>query len=51
MSSFSCGGAFIYGWDQMLAVVVLSQHRVSSSKTVRPATPRGAQCMGQAVIT
>ena len=31
-------------WDQMLAVMVLSQHRLSSSKTVRPATPQGARC-------
>ena len=36
--------------DQMLAVMSLSQHRVSSSKTVRPRAPCGAQCMGHAVI-
>ena len=35
----------------MLAVVVLSQHPVSSSKTVRPVTPRGSQCMGHVKIT
>ena len=37
--------------DQMLAVVLLSQHRVSSSKTVRPRAPCGARCIGQAVNT
>ena len=37
--------------DQMLAVVLLSQHRVSSSKTVRPRTPCGARCIGHAVST
>ena len=35
----------------MLAVVLFSQHRVSSSKTVRPRAPCGAQCMGHAVST
>ena len=35
--------------DQMLAVMSLSQHRVSSSKTVRPCAPCGAQCIGHAV--
>ena len=35
--------------DQMLAVMSLSQHRVSSSKTVRPRTPCGARCIGHAV--
>ena len=30
----------------MLAVMSLSQHRVSSSKTIRPRAPRGAQCIG-----
>ena len=33
------------------AVVLLSQHRVSSSKTVRPRAPCGARCIGHAVIT
>ena len=32
--------------DQMLAVTELSQHLVSSSKTVRPIISRGAQCIG-----
>ena len=36
--------------NQMLAVVLLSQHRVSSSKTVRPRAPCGARCIGHAVI-
>ena len=37
--------------DQMLAVVVLSQHRVSSSKNVAPRGPCGAQCMGNVIRT
>ena len=37
--------------DQMLAVMSLSQHRVSSSKTVRPCAPCGARCIGHAVST
>ena len=37
--------------DQMLAVMLLSQHRVSSSKTVRPRAPCGAWCMGHIVST
>ena len=37
--------------NQMLAVVLLRQHRVSSSKTVRPRAPCGAQCIGHAVRT
>ena len=37
--------------DQMLAVVSLSQHRVSSSKTVRSRAPCGARCIGHAVST
>ena len=36
--------------DQMLAVMKLSQHLVSSSKTVRPNTPRGARCMSHVKI-
>ena len=36
---------------QMLAVMLLSQHRVSSSKTVRPRAPCGARCMGHIVST
>ena len=35
--------------SQMLAVVLLSRHRVSSSKTVRPRAPCGARCIGHAV--
>ena len=35
----------------MLAVVLLSRHRVSSSKTVRPRAPCGARCIGHAVST
>ena len=37
--------------NQMLAVVLLSQHRVSSSKTVRPRAPCGARYIGHAVST
>ena len=37
--------------DQMLAVMSLSQHRVSSSKTIRPRAPCGGQCIGHAVST
>ena len=37
--------------NQMLAVVLLSQHRVSSSKTVRPRVPCGARCIGHVVST
>ena len=33
----------------MLVVMSLSQHRVSSSKTVRPRAPCGARCIGHAV--
>ena len=35
---------------QMLAVMELSQHLVSSSKTVRPFVPRGAKCVGHVKI-
>ena len=35
----------------MLAVMLLSQHRVSSSKTVRPRAPCGARCIGHAIRT
>ena len=41
----------LYCLKQMLAVVLLSQHRVSSSKTVRPHAPCGARCIGHAVST
>ena len=37
--------------NQMLAVVLLSQHRVSSSKTVKPCAPCSAQCIRHAVST
>ena len=36
--------------DQMLAVTELSQHLVSSSKTVRPIISRSARCMGHVKI-
>ena len=35
--------------DEMLAVMLLSQHLVSSSKTVRPRALCGAQCIGHAI--
>ena len=41
----------LYCLDQMLAVMLLSQHRVSSSKTVRPRAPCGVQCIGHTVRT
>ena len=41
----------LYCLNQMLAVVLLSQHRVSSFKTVRPRAPCGARCTGHAVRT
>ena len=37
--------------NQMLAVMLLSQHRVSSSKTVRPCAPCGARCIAHTVST
>ena len=37
--------------NQMLAVVLLNHHRVSSFKRVRPRAPCGARCIGQAVST
>ena len=33
----------------MLAVMALTQHRVSSSKTVRPRASCGTRCIGQAL--
>ena len=36
--------------DQMLAVMELSQHLVSSSQIVRPIIPRGARCTGHVKI-
>ena len=41
----------LYCPDQMLAVMLLSQHRVSSSKTVRSRALCGAWCMGHATRT
>ena len=41
----------LHSLTQMLAVVLLSQHRVSSSKTVRPRAPCGARCIGYTVST
>ena len=41
----------LYCLNQMLAVMLFSQHRVSSSKTVRPRAPCGARCIGYAVRT
>ena len=38
----------LYCLDHMLAVTLLSQHRISSSKAV---SPRGARCIGHAVRT
>ena len=37
--------------NKMLAVVSLSQHCISSSKTVRPHASCGARCIGHAVST
>ena len=37
--------------NQMMAVVLLTQHRVSSSKIVRLRAPCGARCIGHAVST
>ena len=41
----------MYCLDQMLAVMVLSQHQVLSSETVRACAPCGAQCMGHVIRT
>ena len=41
----------LYCLNQMLAVMILSQYRVSSSKTVRLRAPCGARCIGHAVST
>ena len=37
--------------DQMLAVMLSSQHQVLSFKTVRPHAPCGAQCMRHVIRT
>ena len=39
----------LYCLDQILAMMSLSQHRVSSSKTVRHRAPCGTRCIGHAV--
>ena len=41
----------LYCLNQMLEVMLLSQHRVSSSKTVRSRAPRGGRCIRHAVKT
>ena len=41
----------LYCLNQMLAVVLLSQHRVSSSKTVRPRSPCGFRCIEHVIRT
>ena len=41
----------LYCPDQMLPVMLLSQHRVSSSKIVRSCAPCGARFMGHAIRT
>ena len=38
----------LYFLDQMLAVIVLSQHQVLSFKTVKPRAPYVARCIGHA---
>ena len=48
--SFYCS-RLLHCLNQMLAVVLLSQHRVSSSKTVRPRASCGARCIRHAVST
>ena len=35
--------------DQMLAALMLTQHQVLSSKTVKPHAPCGPQCMGHTI--
>ena len=41
----------LYCLNQILVVVLLSQHRVLSFNTVRPRAPCGARCIGHAVRT
>ena len=41
----------LYFPDQMLEVMMLSQHRISSFKSVRTRVPCGARCMGHVVGT
>ena len=40
----------LYCLDQMLVVISLSQHRVSSSKTIRPRAPCGADVQGTLLV-
>ena len=40
-----------YCLNQMLAMVLLSQHQVLLFKTVRPRAPCGARCIGHALST
>ena len=37
--------------DQMLAVMKFGQHRVSTSRTVKPCIPVGARCVEHVRIT
>ena len=48
---FQNDGLLLLIEGKTLTVMVLSQHRVSSSKTVRPVTPLGARCMEHVGIT
>ena len=41
----------LYCPDQMLTAILLSQHWVSSSKTIRSRAPCGARCIGHAIRT
>ena len=41
----------LYCLNKMLAVVLLSQHRVSIAQTVRPRAPCSARCMGYVIRT
>ena len=45
-----CHPSLLFCLDQMLAVTELSQHLVTSSKTVKLIIPRGARCMGHVEI-
>ena len=41
----------LYCLNQMLAMVLLSQHQLLLSKTIRPHAPCGARCIGHAIRT
>ena len=43
--------SLLYCLNQILAMVLLSQHQVSSSKTIRPRASCGARCIGHTVKT